>query len=110
MLIVLTATLLVGGLCAVLAALLLDPLYAQTPTLFVNGTEGKYGITDEVNNPITRDYFRKSVKQMFISYPDLQGIGLTTGENMYGYTALKSGSSKGYTEIVQLLKETGAKK
>jgi hypothetical protein len=58
--------------------------YFITWNIFVNGTEGKYGITDEVNNPITRDYFRKSVKQMFITYPDLKGVGLTTGENMHG--------------------------
>ena len=58
--------------------------YFITWNIFVNGTEGKYSITDEVSNPITRDYFRKSVKQMFLTYPDLKGIGLTTGENMYG--------------------------
>ena len=58
--------------------------YFITWNIFINGTEGKYGITDEASNPITRDYFRKSVKQMFITYPDLKGIGLTTGENMYG--------------------------
>jgi hypothetical protein len=58
--------------------------YFITWNIFINGTEGKYGITDDVNNPITRDYFRKSVKQMFLTYPDLKGIGLTTGENMYG--------------------------
>jgi hypothetical protein len=58
--------------------------YFITWNIFVNGTEEKYGITDEVDNPITRDYFRKSVKQMFLTYPDLKGIGLTTGENMYG--------------------------
>ncbi len=58
--------------------------YFITWNIFVNGIEGKYGITDEATNPITRDYFRKSVKQMFVTYPDLKGIGLTTGENMYG--------------------------
>lgn len=58
--------------------------YVITWNIFVNGTDGKYGITDDIDNEITRDYFRKSVKQMFISYPDLQGIGLTTGENMHG--------------------------
>jgi hypothetical protein len=58
--------------------------YFITWNIFINGTEGKYGITDEVSNPITRDYFRQSVKQMFLTYPDLKGIGLTTGENMYG--------------------------
>lgn len=58
--------------------------YVITWNIFVNGTDGKYGITDKIDNPITRDYFRKSVKQMFVSYPDLAGIGLTTGENMHG--------------------------
>lgn len=58
--------------------------YIITWNIFVNGTDGKYGITDDINNKTTRDYFRKSVKQMFVAYPDLQGIGLTTGENMHG--------------------------
>jgi len=56
--------------------------YVVTWNIFVNGTEGKYGITDDINNETTIDYFRKSVKQMFLTYPDLKGIGLTTGENM----------------------------
>lgn len=58
--------------------------YVVTWNIFVNGTAGKYGITDDINNETTRDYFRKSVKQMFVAYPDLAGIGLTTGENMHG--------------------------
>ena len=57
--------------------------YVVTWNIFVNGTAGKYGITDEISNETTRDYFRKSVKQMFVSYPELAGIGLTTGENMH---------------------------
>lgn len=57
-----------------------------TWNIFVNGTFGKYGITDKLENPVTRDYFRKSIKQMILEYPDLAGIGLTTGENMYNYT------------------------
>ena len=60
--------------------------YVVTWNIFVNGTDGKYGITDDIDNPVTRDYFRKSVKQMFVTYPDLVGIGLTTGENMHGAT------------------------
>lgn len=58
--------------------------YFVTWNIFTYGTNGKYGITDRVDNPITIDYFRKSVKQMFVTYPDLAGIGLTTGENMPG--------------------------
>ncbi len=58
--------------------------YVVTWNIFNNGTDGKYGITDDINNEITTDYFRKSVKQMFLTYPHLAGIGLTTGENMHG--------------------------
>ena len=60
-----------------------------TWNIFDYGTQGKYGITDKMNNEITIDYFRKSVKQLFVTYPDLAGIGLTTGENMglHGTTA-----------------------
>ncbi len=60
--------------------------YFVTWNIFTYGTGGKYGITDEAENPITRDYFRKSVKAMFTTYPDLKGIGLTTGENMHPYS------------------------
>jgi hypothetical protein len=58
--------------------------YVVTWNIFVYGTEGKYGITDDMDNEITTDYFRKSVEQMFLTYPDLAGIGLTTGENFKG--------------------------
>ncbi|MFC1651259.1 carbohydrate-binding family 6 protein [Candidatus Latescibacterota bacterium] len=57
--------------------------YVITWNIFINGTYGKYGITDAIDNPTTTDYFLKSVKQMFLTYPDLAGIGLTTGENMH---------------------------
>jgi len=60
--------------------------YIVTWNIFVHGAKDKYGITDEIDNPITRDYFRKSIKQMFVSYPYLAGVGLTTGENMYGHS------------------------
>ena len=60
--------------------------YFVTWNIFTYGTEGKYGITDAAENPVTRDYFRKSVKTMFTTYPDLKGIGLTTGENMHPYS------------------------
>jgi hypothetical protein len=61
--------------------------YIITWNIFTYGIDGKYGITDKAENSITTDYFRKSVKQMVLSYPDLAGIGLTTGENMYDYSA-----------------------
>ena len=55
-----------------------------TWNIYDYGTENKYGVTDDIKNPITRDYFRKSVKQLILTYPDLGGVGLTTGENMPG--------------------------
>lgn len=63
--------------------------FVLTWNIFVYGTDGKYGITDKLENPVTTDYFRKSIKQMVLTYPDLAGIGLTTGENMYDYTTLQ---------------------
>jgi len=60
--------------------------YILTWNIFTYGVDGKYGITDKQDNAVTRDYFRKSVRQMLLTYPDLAGIGLTTGENMYGLT------------------------
>lgn len=61
--------------------------FIVTWNIFDYGVDGKYGITDKLENPVTTDYFRKSIKQMVLTYPDLAGIGLTTGENMYAYTA-----------------------
>jgi hypothetical protein len=57
--------------------------------IFAHGTNGQYGLMDKYDNPATTDYFRKSVKQMFLTYPDLAGIGLTTGENMPGMTTVQ---------------------
>lgn len=57
--------------------------YFVTWNIFTDGTFGKYGITDNIDNPITRDYYRKSTIALFETYPDLKGIGLTTGENMH---------------------------
>ncbi|MFX0101676.1 MAG: carbohydrate-binding family 6 protein [Candidatus Hodarchaeota archaeon] len=56
--------------------------YIITWNVFTYGTEGKYGITDKISNKNTIDYFRKSVEQLVLTYPDLAGIGVTTGENM----------------------------
>lgn len=56
--------------------------YVVTWNIYTYGVDGKYGITDALDNPKTRDYFRASVRGMFRAYPDLAGIGLTAGENM----------------------------
>jgi hypothetical protein len=57
-------------------------VYLFTWNIFVWGTDGKYGITSAQNNPVTIDYFRKSVRAMLLTYPRLAGIGITAGENM----------------------------
>ncbi|HEX9782597.1 MAG TPA: carbohydrate-binding family 6 protein [Opitutaceae bacterium] len=56
--------------------------YVVTWNIYTYGTDGRYGITDAIDNPVTIDYFRKSVAQLFRTYPLLRGIGFTAGENM----------------------------
>ncbi|NJL31795.1 MAG: hypothetical protein HC898_09280, partial [Phycisphaerales bacterium] len=56
--------------------------YIITWNIFTYGVNGKYGITDAPHNETTIDYFRHSVRELILTYPDLAGIGLTTGENM----------------------------
>lgn len=46
------------------------------------GTEGKYGINNDQENPKTIAYLREAVKEFILAYPDLAGIGVTAGENM----------------------------
>lgn len=48
----------------------------------VGDMPGKYGITNNYQNPISKDYLRKSVEKFILTYPDLAGIGVTAGENM----------------------------
>lgn len=57
-------------------------IYIITWNIYTYGVNGKYGITDDMNNETTKEYFRNSIRQMFLTYPDLAGIGVTTGENM----------------------------
>lgn len=50
---------------------------------FVYGTETSgYGITAALDNPVTKDYVRRSVRALFNTYPLLTAIGITSGENM----------------------------
>jgi len=57
-------------------------IYIFTWNIFVWGADGKHGITVAQSNPTTIDYFRKSVREMLLTYPDLDGFGITAGENM----------------------------
>ena len=57
-------------------------VYWFTWNIFTFGAEGKYGITSAQTNPKTIDYFRASVREMVLTYPLLDGIGITAGEHM----------------------------
>lgn len=57
-------------------------VYVVTWNIFTFGAEGKYGITKAQDNPKTIDYFRRSVREMVLTYPLLAGIGITAGEQM----------------------------
>ena len=57
-------------------------IYWFTWNIFVWGTEGKYGLTEDGNNPKTIAYFRASVRETVKTYPLLAGMGITAGENM----------------------------
>lgn len=47
----------------------------------LHGADGKYGITNEQENPITMEYIRACVKEMLLTYPQITGIGVCAGEN-----------------------------
>jgi hypothetical protein len=53
-----------------------------TWNIFTLGEMGKYGITPERDNDTTIAYFRASVREMVLTYPNLSGFGITAGENM----------------------------
>lgn len=57
-------------------------VYWFTWNIFTFGAEGKYGITSEQTNQKTIDYFRASVRETVLTYPLLDGIGITAGEHM----------------------------
>ena len=48
--------------------------------IHMDGVDREYGISEDINNPATKDYLRKSVRQLFLTYPRLSGIGVTAGE------------------------------
>ncbi len=57
-------------------------IYFITWNIYTYGTEGKNGINNDPKNEATKRYFRKAVRMMFETYPDLDGLGVTAGENM----------------------------
>jgi hypothetical protein len=66
-------------------------VYWFTWNIFMFGAEGKYGITAQQTNQKTVDYLRASVRETVLTYPLLDGIGITAGEQMQN---LKGADSK----------------
>jgi hypothetical protein len=57
-------------------------VYIITWNVFVDGTDGKYGIDDKQDNLKTIAYMRQCVDRLIRTYPLLKGIGTTAGEHM----------------------------
>lgn len=56
-------------------------IYLFSWNVFTFGATGKHGITQDQTNPVTIDYLRKSVRQALLTYPQIAGIGVCSGEN-----------------------------
>jgi hypothetical protein len=61
-------------------------IFYITWNIYLNTAEGKYGITDDSKNEKSIEYLRKSVKQFLLTYPNVNGIGVTAGEHMPNMT------------------------
>lgn len=57
-------------------------VFVFTWNVFTFGADGKHGITDSMENEVTKQYFRASVREMVKTYPMLAGMGITAGEGM----------------------------
>jgi hypothetical protein len=79
--------------------------YVITWNIFTYGVDGKYGITNDPDNNKTIDYFRESVKQLIVTYPDLAGIGITAGENMFNQSNPNAGNNDSDISISPEAKE-----
>lgn len=57
-------------------------MYIFTWNMFTYGADGKHGITDDMENEITKKYFRAAIRETVKTYPLLAGMGITAGEGM----------------------------
>lgn len=60
-------------------------IYLFCWNVFTWYADGKYGITQQQDNPRTIEYTRKCVSQTLLTYPQIAGIGVTAGENADWY-------------------------
>jgi hypothetical protein len=59
-----------------------EPFYKTYGINMEEYAEGKHGITYQMDNPVTIDYYRKAVREFLLTYPEVKGIGVTAGEHM----------------------------
>jgi hypothetical protein len=57
-------------------------IHIFTWNIFLSTAEGKHGIGEGPKNQATRTYLRKCTRKLLETYPHLNGIGVTVGENM----------------------------
>ncbi len=60
-------------------------IYFFTWNVFTWCADGKYGITQEQDNPRTIEYTRACVRKLLETYPQISGIGVCAGENADWY-------------------------
>lgn len=61
-------------------------VYLYNWNIYTYGATGKYGIDNNPHNENTKTYFRKCITKLFETYPNLNGFGVTAGENTGGLT------------------------
>jgi hypothetical protein len=54
-------------------------IYICNWNVFLSTADGKHGLTDSTDNLKTQEYLRKCVIELFQTYPDLKGFGITVG-------------------------------
>lgn len=62
-------------------------VFVITWNIHMGTARAKHGIRESAHNATDIDYLRKSVAELFFTYPRLAGIGVTSGENMKDMTA-----------------------
>ncbi len=65
-------------------------VYFITWNVLLDGAHGKHGITDDADNPVTVAYVRACTRELFLTYPDLAGIGVTAGEHMTHFAGIEA--------------------
>lgn len=59
-----------------------EPFYKTYKINMQEFPPGKHGVSYRMGDPVTIDYYRKSVKTFLETYPHVKGIGVTAGEHM----------------------------